>query len=276
MTTLFDQDKTSFDEVDQAEQAATFPGYLTRMAVDLAKVKTDLHDLLAVRPGDAVLDVGCGTGADVRALAERVGPTGRVTGVDNSQLLIDEAGTQTAGRELPVEYRVADAHDLPFPDATFDATRCERVMMHLADPAVALGELIRVTKPGGRLLVADPDHGMWALDHPQVEVTRSLLAWWFGFITNPWIARQMPARFGAAGLVDLTVSLRPILLPSLDSADAMTGITRTAAAGAAQGVITAAQQAEFDRELVARDKAGRFFMCGAIIATVGTRPPAGP
>jgi ubiquinone/menaquinone biosynthesis C-methylase UbiE len=274
MTSLFDQTQTSFDDVDSAEQAPAFPAYLTRMAVALQAVKTGLHDLLAPAPGALVLDVGCGTGADVRALAASVGPTGRVVGVDNSTQLVDEARTQSAGQGLDatVGFQVADAHDLPFAEASFDAVRAERVFMHLARPDRALAEMIRVTRPGGRLLVADPDHGMWALDHSDRHLTRTLLAWWFDVIANPWIARGMPARLDAAGLREVRVSLLPIVLHDLQAADAMTGITKAATAAAAQGVITAGQQRAFDAELSDRDRAGRFFMCGTVIAASGLRP----
>jgi ubiquinone/menaquinone biosynthesis C-methylase UbiE len=271
MTSLFDQSETSFDRVDQAEQSAAFAGYLTHVAASLAGLKRGLHDLLEVRPGDSVLDVGCGTGTDVLTLADRVGPAGRVVGVDNSQLLIGEAKGRAKGRGLPVAFEVSDAHELPFPDATFDATRCERVMMHVADPARALGELIRVTRPGGRVLVADPDHGMWALDARDIQLTRSLLGWWFDFIANPWIARQMRALFSATGLHDVRTRVLPITIFDLDEADAITGITRAATVAAEQGIISPAQQQDFDRELRAHQADGQFFMCGAVIATVGRR-----
>jgi ubiquinone/menaquinone biosynthesis C-methylase UbiE len=274
MTSLFDQSETSFDRVDQAEQSGAFAGYLNRMSVDLANLKRGLHDLLEVRPGDSVLDVGCGTGTDVLALADRVGAAGRVVGVDNSQLLVDEARARAHGRGLPVAFEVSDAHELPFPDATFDATRSERVMMHVADPARALSELTRVTRPGGRVLVADPDHGMWALDTRDIRLTRTLLGWWFDFIANPWIARQMRSLFAATGLLDVTSSVHPITMFDLDTADAMTGITRAASLAAEQGVIDERQRQDFDRELRVHQADGRFFMCGAVIATVGRRPGA--
>lgn len=274
MTSLFDQRETSFDRVDQAEQSGAFAGYLTGVAANLADLKRRLHDLLEVRPGDSVLDIGCGTGTDVLALAERVGPSGRVVGVDNSQLLIGEARAQAEGRGLPVAFQTSDAHELPYPDATFDATRCERVMMHVADPARALGEQVRVTTPGGRLLVADPDHGMWALDARDIQLTRTLLGWWFDFIANPWIARQTRALFTATGLHDVQTTVLPITMFDLAIADAITGITRAATMAAEHGVISTQQQRDFDRELRDQQAGGRFFMCGAVIATVGRRPGA--
>jgi len=272
MADLFEQDRTSFEDVDRAERSDTFAGYLTRMASDLADTKRRLHDLLAVEPGDTVLDVGCGTGADVRALSERVGPTGRVIGVDNSRVLIEEARAQSAGHILPVDFRDGDAEDLPFEAEQFDAVRSERVLMHLNDPDRGLRELIRVAKPGARILVADPDHGMWALDNPDAEVTRRLFTWWFGFIANPWIARGMPARFRTLGLRDVRVTMLPVMLYDLDAANAMTGVGKAAEAGARAGVLTEAERFAFDRELTARDEDGRFFMCGAILATTGVRP----
>jgi ubiquinone/menaquinone biosynthesis C-methylase UbiE len=269
MVSVFDQGQTRFDNVDGSRARTGFSEYLSRMAVEAADMKHYLHDLLDPVPGDNVLDVGCGTGVDVLALAERVAPDGRVAGIDNSSHLIETARAESHGAGDRVEFRVADVHDLPFGDSAFTATRAERVMMHVADPDRALGEMVRVTKPGGRVLVADPDHGMWALDSRNIQLTRRILTWWFDAISNPWAARQMRARFAAAGLGGIAVSIVPITLLSRVAANAMTGIDQAARTAADEGVITAEEAREFDEELAARQDNDAFFMCGAIIATVG-------
>lgn len=271
MTSMFERTGTGFDEVDREESAEQYAGYLDRVAAELGRLKSGLHDLLAVRPGDTVLDVGCGTGVDAVALARRVGPNGRVTGVDNSQVLVDAA---RAGAEpgLPVGFELGDAHRLPFPDGSFDAVRCERVMMHLADPDLAVRELLRVTRPGGRVLVADPDHGMWALDSADIALTRTVLTWWFDNIANPWVARRTPAALRRAGLRDQQVRLVPILLQDLDAADGVTGLTRAATAAARAGVISEPQREAFDADLADAQLAGRFLLAGAMVATVATVP----
>lgn len=272
VTSIFDPGQTQFDDVDSAATTASYGDYLSRMETDLAEMKRGLHDLLEVGAGDLVLDVGCGIGGDVRALAERVGPTGRVFGIDNSQALVDQARAHQANRRLPVEFHVADAHQMPFPEAAFDASRGERIMMHVPDPVQVLREMVRVTRPGGRVLVADPDHGMWAPDVRNRTLARTVLHWWFDQITNPWIARQQLANFVDAGLRDVTTLARPIVLRTLDAATAMTGIAYAARAAADAGVISAKERDEFDSELRTADAESRFFMCGVIIVTLGSKP----
>jgi len=81
-----------------------------------AKIRT--HELLALRAGDHVLDVGCGAGEDVRALAEIVGTTRRAVGVDSSQTMVDAARQRSADSPFPVAFFVSDAEHLDFPDAS--------------------------------------------------------------------------------------------------------------------------------------------------------------
>src|SRR5579859_1213126 len=99
------------------------------------------YELMAIGPGDSVLDVGAGGGDDLRALAELVSPAGRVVGVDSSP---------ASPEVLP-----ADACALPFDDDTFDACRCDRALQHVADPERALAEMVRVTRPGGVVLISE-------------------------------------------------------------------------------------------------------------------------
>ena len=107
-------------------------------------------DAADIRPGQRVLDVGCGTGVLTRELALRTGPGGAVTGLDSSPRML-----AIAQRLSPaLEWREGFAEVLPFPDGSFDAVVSQFGLMFFPDPAQALREMMRVLKPGGRLAVA--------------------------------------------------------------------------------------------------------------------------
>lgn len=120
------------------------------------RVYRRIVSLAGVRPGDTVLDVGCSGGYLARKLADAAGPAGRVTGVDPSQAAITYARRRAAGA---MTFTVGVAQDLPLPDASFDAVTCTLAMHHVParQRAAAFREMYRVTKSGGRLLVADFD-----------------------------------------------------------------------------------------------------------------------
>ena len=125
-----------------------------------------LVSLSGARPGDAVLDVGSSSGYLARKLAIAVGPTGHVTGVDPS-----EAAIAYAQRRAPASmtFTVGLAQALDLPDASYDVVTCTLALHHIParKRAMALREMFRVSKPGGRLLVADfhPSRGPLPL-HP--------------------------------------------------------------------------------------------------------------
>ncbi|MHB1595263.1 MAG: class I SAM-dependent methyltransferase [Streptosporangiaceae bacterium] len=112
--------------------------------------------LAGVRAGDAVLDVGCSGGYLARKLAAAAGPGGRVAGVDPSRAAIGYAQRRAASA---MTFTVGTAQDLPLPDASFDVVTCTLAMHHVParKRAGALAEMYRVTRPGGRLLIADFD-----------------------------------------------------------------------------------------------------------------------
>ncbi len=103
-----------------------------------------------IRPGERVLDVACGTGVLAREVSNRVGPTGRVAGLDRNPGMLE-----VARRIAPaVEWHQGSAESLPFPDAAFDAVVCQFGLMLFDDPRRALREALRVLAPGGRLAFA--------------------------------------------------------------------------------------------------------------------------
>jgi ubiquinone/menaquinone biosynthesis C-methylase UbiE len=113
--------------------------------------------LAQLQPGDAVLDVGCGTGTLAMEVARRVGRAGRVAGVDPSTQQIARARAKAARRHLPIEFQMGVIEQLPFPDQTFDVVFSTLMMHHLPAPLKrqGLAEIARVLKPGGRLVIAD-------------------------------------------------------------------------------------------------------------------------
>jgi ubiquinone/menaquinone biosynthesis C-methylase UbiE len=116
--------------------------------------------LAQLQPGDAVLDVGCGTGTLAMEVARRVGRAGRVAGVDPGAEQIARACAKAARRNAPVEFQIGVIEQLPFPDRSFDVVFSTLMMHHLPAPLKrqGLAEIARVLKPGGRLVIADFTH----------------------------------------------------------------------------------------------------------------------
>ncbi len=112
-----------------------------------------LADFAAVTAGQRVLDVGCGPGALTAELIGRLG-AGRVSAVDPSEPFVSAARERHPG----VDVRLASAERLPFADRTFDGTLAQLVVHFMADPAVGLGEMARVTRPGGVVAACVWDH----------------------------------------------------------------------------------------------------------------------
>lgn len=125
----------AWSDVDRSPAASQFVQYLDIVTglSSSQEYKRRTYALLQAGPGHRILDVGCGTGDDVRASAAIVGPSGHVTGVDSSTVMIAEAQQRSGALGLRVEFRVGDAHALDFPDNIFDGARADRTLQHLAD-----------------------------------------------------------------------------------------------------------------------------------------------
>ena len=163
---------------------------------------------MALEPGDAVLDVGCGVGVLLPALAAAVGPGGRVVGLDHSVGLLRRAQRRIDEAGLGSEVRLAhgDALRLPFPDATFDVAHIERVLMHLDEPDAAIRELRRVTRPGGRVLCAEVFPNGVEYDASDREVLFHVGAALLARFRRPSIGIELRRRLIGAGLEDVRVA----------------------------------------------------------------------
>ena len=138
----------------------------------LAVAQSKLLELAAPARGERILDVACGTGLVSFAAAAAVQRDGHVLGVDISGRMVDAAVAR--GRERGVEnvsFERMDAECLAMADASVDLALCSLGLMYLPDPAVALGEMRRVLRPGGRMALAiwgEPTRCGWAAVFPVV------------------------------------------------------------------------------------------------------------
>lgn len=166
----------------------------------------DLLDA-ALRPGERVLDVACGTGVIARAAAPRVGPTGTVVGLDLNPGMLAVARARPPVAGAAIAWREGNALALPFADRSFDAVVCQQGLQFFPDRPAALGEMRRVLASGGRVALA-----VWrSIGHsPGFAVLAEALARHVGpdLLTGPFSlgdAAEVGALLAGAGFRDVTI-----------------------------------------------------------------------
>jgi SAM-dependent methyltransferase len=141
----------ALEELKERQQRIWSSGDYARIAWITGRLATELCDEVALRPGERVLDVACGTG---HVALEAARTFCEVTGVDYVPDLVEVARRRAEAEHLSVDFRVGDAEALPFPDQHFDTVLSAIGVMFTADHERAAAELVRVTRPGGRIGLA--------------------------------------------------------------------------------------------------------------------------
>ncbi|MFZ3130596.1 MAG: methyltransferase domain-containing protein [Desulfosporosinus sp.] len=150
--------------------------YLKESAKLVEKIKEQSYEMMHLKCGMKVLDLGCGLGIDVRRMAGMVGQNGKVIGLDNDEKMIAEA--QQDNQSANAEFIQSDVCSIPFDDNTFDAVRAERLFQVLPitiDMNEVIREIIRVTKESGIIVLVDSDWGTASVNYEDAEVTNRLL-----------------------------------------------------------------------------------------------------
>jgi ubiquinone/menaquinone biosynthesis C-methylase UbiE len=220
-----------------------------------AALRADAVAAAQLAPGDVVVEVGCGTGPMLGDLADAVGPTGLVLGLEPQRTLARVAAQRLGSRAA---LGLASGTALPVRDGVAAAALASTVLLHVpaAEQVAMLVEMARVVRPGGRVLSVDQDMEGWVIDHPDRETTRRLLRFnvenRYG---DGWTGRRLPTLFRAAGLRDISVQ-------ALTHVDTSPGThlhgnaQRMAAAAAEAGFLT---PAEADAWSAGLDQDGHFF-----------------
>jgi len=188
--------QTTGTTIHWASQYDIFSGLLgmglnspnSRMVIELANIK----------PGDRVLDVGCGTGNLTMTAKSYAGPSGKVYGIDAAPEMIEVAQKKATRSGLEVDFEVGLIENLGFPDATFDIVISRLAIHHLPDDLKSRGftEILRVLKPGGHLLIAD----FIPPTNPFLNHITSALVGSHMMQTNIW---GLPPMLASAGFVEI-------------------------------------------------------------------------
>ncbi len=182
---------------------------------DVVALREQFLRALGPRPGERVLDVGSGPGFLAAAIAEAVGSTGAVSGVDISEGLLAVARSHCAHQPW-VEFRHAEATKLPFADRDFDAAISTQVLEFVRDVPAALAEIHRVLRPGGRVVVVDTDWDSIVWHSPDRERMNRILAAWEEHATDSYLPRTLARRLQSAGFRLESQQVIPIFNPTYD------------------------------------------------------------
>jgi len=165
---------------------------------DVVAQRKDFLRALGLRPGERVLDVGSGPGFLANEIAQAVGNSGIVCGVDISEPLLEVARSRGEDK-YGIEFRYGDATQLPYQDKEFDSVVSTQVLEYILDVDAALSEFHRVVRPGGRvgLLDTDWDSIVWH-SHDRQGMNRILTAW-EEHAADPFLPRTIARRLRSAG-----------------------------------------------------------------------------
>jgi len=248
--------------------------YLDAAAGLLRQFKERTYERMQIQSGASLLDVGCGAGADTIPLARRVGAAGKVIGVDHDREMVARArsAAETANVNERVIHIYADASRLPLASDSFDASRSERLFQHLPRPDLALVEMVRVTKPGGRVVVLDTDHGTWSVDTPERDIERRITRFkadHFGH--NGYAGRQLYGLFRRAGLQDVTCEIVSGYFTDYELVRFMFMLDEVEPAAVKAGVISEEELNRWRASLESAARSGTFFCSESMVLAVGVK-----
>jgi arsenite methyltransferase len=223
-----------------------------------------LRAIVAARPGESGLDVGCGVAYLACELAREVAPGGRIAAIDRSSEAVEASRLRVGqeGLDGVVTVQSGDAAELPFPEQSFDFVVSAQVYCYVPDVARAIGEAARVLRKGGRLVVLDSDWDMciWASADPALT-RRIIAARGSGQFAHAYLPRELHGLIRSAGLTLTDAQSFSIIETRYDPESFSVGIISSTREAAAKQGIPPEDFARWERELRARTSEGEWFFC---------------
>ncbi len=266
------QELGAFSQVDETD-SGDFIERLDKMHTlsDFISYKQASFEAMHLKPDSVVADIGCGTGDDAARLASFV-PEGKATGVDLSAAMVAEASRRFSDVSN-LSYVQAPADALPFADGELDALRADRVLIHVPDPAAAITEFLRVLKPGGRLVLSEPDMpGCW------VSTAETLVSAFVGqaiatSCVHPYLPRDLGVMLRDMELDDVKHSAIAMVTEDFETINHACNFALVAAGLEKAGVLPPERVQAWWNEQQERAQTGRF-CAGLNVMTASATKPA--
>jgi len=260
-----------YKAITERQQGVWSKGDFGRFGAILVLHGELLAESVDIHPGEKVLDVGCGLGDDLLGMSVLVGVHGFAVGVDKSESLIAEARQRACSRSGSAQFQVADAEQLPWDSNHFDACRADRLLQHVRNPQLVLDEMLRVLRPGGRIVVTDRDWGMVAIDSADERTTRLILDEAASRICSPWIGRRLFGLFASAGLQQISLQTHCINTSSFETADALLDLATIATHTVEAGHLSREAKEAWLDDLSIRNRRGRFLASLTLFVVFGAK-----
>ncbi|MFN3234826.1 MAG: methyltransferase domain-containing protein [Gammaproteobacteria bacterium] len=198
-------DFRDFSLLDDSNNARYLIDSMDRMhsLPEIERIKSSAMKLLDLKPGQTVLECGCGLGQDAEALGKIVGESGQVEAVDSSELMLEIARQRST--QSHVRYSHANADSLKYRNNTFSAVYSDRLLVSQRKRSDVLSEMKRVLAPKGKIVVTDVDLGS-AIMFPYLDnLTDKLLDRLSNIVENPYTGRELPYLFNQFGFKNIKV-----------------------------------------------------------------------
>lgn len=238
--------------------------YRAKVNESLEPLREYTRQMLQLGYGSSLLDVGCGPASDTIAFGRLVGKAGKVTGIDPDTESIERANARARemGVDGWVQHEVGDAQQLPYPDNSFDAVHCARMLHHVPDPLRVISEMVRVAKPGAWIVMSDMDmtSRTWDVSDPALRAAEwSLRKAREHVFDDPYTGKEIYRWARQVGLQAITAQPFAFAVTDIEVARKMGQPQKVEEAAIASGMVSASDVAALNHLMDENANRNEFF-----------------
>ena len=245
--------KSATSEAEDLERSYKLP--------EIVRQRKQTLEALSLNSGEHVLDIGCGVGFLTQEMALKVGKSGKVIGIDQNTEMIQHAKIRCENI-LQTKLYKGDATDLHAENETFDAVTCTQVLLYVNDVSKVLSEMMRVLKPGGRIVIVETDWRGVVLNSADDALTKKIFSAWDSAVPSPNLPVHLGPLLKKHGFSKIQVEAVPILNTEYSDSNFSYGMMEWITKNAMkQGVLNQNQRKSFLEDLEEKERSGSYFFC---------------